>query len=272
MSVAFSPCGSTIASGSGDYLLMLWECKAPFATKATLRGHTGAVLSVAFSPCGSTIASGSDDHLLMLWDAATGALRAPLKGHRFGVNTVAFSPCGATIATGSADSSIKLWDAETGTLKTTLKGHTSYVESVAFSPCGSTLATAGDDSAIHLWAAPGTGSTYRLTCTLRRERSAGRGNYARSPWRARACLVFSPGSVTRTAALACVAELARFLGPDVAEVVVRFMCGAGALTGLAAEVLKGREVETRRGQEEGPGEDEEVSDDAEKSVLGGLFG
>jgi len=133
LSVAFSPCGSTIASGSWDDSIKLWDAVRGVLTH-TLQGHSYAVYSVAFSPCGSTLASGSDDHSVKLWDAGTGVLKTTMEGHTDVVYSVAFSPCGSTIASGSGDSSIKLWDAVTGELRATLNGHADHVTSVVFQP------------------------------------------------------------------------------------------------------------------------------------------
>lgn len=65
-SVAFSPDGQTVASGSKDKTIQLWDV-ATGALVKTLVGHTDWVWSVAFSPDGQMLASGSEDHTIKLW-------------------------------------------------------------------------------------------------------------------------------------------------------------------------------------------------------------
>ena len=149
-SVAFSPDGNTIASGSWDYTIRLWNANTGENIR-TLTGHTGSVTSVAFNPNGFTVASGSEDGTIRLWHATIGTHVRTLTGHTDWVTSVAFSPDGTTIASGNDDGTIGLWDANTGEHIRTLTGHTSWVTSVAFSSDGNTIASGSEDGTVLLW-------------------------------------------------------------------------------------------------------------------------
>ncbi|MBD2459261.1 ribosome assembly protein 4 [Nostoc sp. FACHB-87] len=156
-SVSFSPDGKTLASGSGDNTIKLWDISTGKLLK-TLSGHSSSVYSVSFSPDGKTLASGSDDNTIKLWDVSTGKFLKTLpseryakSGHSSSVWSVSFSPDGQTLASGSTDNTIKLWDISTGKPLKTLSGHSSPVISVSFSPDGKTLASGSGDNTIKLW-------------------------------------------------------------------------------------------------------------------------
>lgn len=99
-SVAFSPDGKMLATGSMDKTIKLWEA-ATGRELRTLTGHSSFVLSVVFSPDGKTLASGSVDKTIKFWEVATGRELRTLNGHANWVNSLAFSGDGQTLASGS---------------------------------------------------------------------------------------------------------------------------------------------------------------------------
>ena len=158
-SVAFSLDGKTLASGSWDQTIRLWDVETEQLLHI-LTGHTSHVTSVAFSLDGQTLVSGSWDSTIRLWNPNTGEHQKTLTDHADGVGSVVFSPDGQILASGSGDQTINLWNTTTWQVDRTLTGHTSVVDSVAFSTDGTMLASGSRDKTIRLWN-PNTGKLKR---------------------------------------------------------------------------------------------------------------
>ncbi len=136
-SLAFSPDGKMVASGTRDNTVQIWDAETGKLLAGPLEGHSGWVVSVAFSPDGKKIVSGSEDGTNRIWDANTGELVAgPLVGHTHRVSSVTFSPDGKRVFSGDSDGTIFIWDASTGEVVAGPLGGPSEVRSIAFSPDG----------------------------------------------------------------------------------------------------------------------------------------
>jgi WD40 repeat protein len=151
-SVAFSPDGQRIVTGSLDGTAKTWEA-ASGKELVTFKGHRGGIWSVAFAPDGQRIATGSEDATVKVWDSTSGKELLTFKGHHSKVNSVVFAPDGQRIASGSADQTAKVWDAASGNELLTLRGHSNLVWSVAFSPDGRRIATGSEDHTASVWEA-----------------------------------------------------------------------------------------------------------------------
>ncbi|WP_372726744.1 protein kinase [Nostoc sp. TCL26-01] len=157
-SLAISPNGERLASGSDDKIIRLWNLNTQTLVNS-LSGHSQAVTSVAFSPNGEVLATASDDKTIKLWHLQTAREIFTLEGHLHAVKSVAFSPCGQILASGSWDKQVKLWDISTGKEMSTLKAHQLQVSAVAFSPQGRLLASASFDRTVCLWQMSLTGES-----------------------------------------------------------------------------------------------------------------
>ncbi len=152
-SVAFAADGRTLASGSDDGTVKLWEPATGRALR-TLTGHQGPIWSVAFAPDGRTLASAGHDRTVKLWEPATGRGLFTFRGHTHPVRSVCFTPKGRTLVSASDDRTIKLWDLSTGYEQCTLLNHEGDVNSVAFASDDRTLISGSSDSMVKLWDPP----------------------------------------------------------------------------------------------------------------------
>ncbi len=151
--IAWSPDGQTLASGSADSTILLWDTEIG-EQSGKLKGHSSDVNSVAWSPDGRMLASGSHDQIILLWDVETKEPFRILEWFSDHVNSVAWSPDGRILALGvSATKAILLWDVGSRSLRQRLEGHSGAVFSVVWSPDGRMLASGSQDKTICIWGA-----------------------------------------------------------------------------------------------------------------------
>ena len=178
-SVAFSPNGQWIVTGSMDKTAKIWDA---WTDRKTLTADSYG-RNIAFSPDGKQIVTGSTDHTAMVLDAQTGRDTLTLKGHTDIVSGVAYSYDGKWIITGGESGTTKVWDAHNGREILTLKGHTNSVYAVGCSPDGQRIIT-GDRSMVKIWDV----RTGREILTLKGHTNA----ITKKPTAAHAPFAFSP--------------------------------------------------------------------------------
>ena len=170
-SLALSPDGRFILTGSEDPIARLWDAQSGLLVREfemyepeqkggssdDLRMDTEMEAELksiaAFSQDGARIVT-ARGKIVRIWDAETGGLLRTLTtqgGFPGGIESVTFSPNGAGILTGSYDGTARIWDSRTGSLIHTFEGHTDYVRSAVYSPDGTRVLTVSNDQTARIW-------------------------------------------------------------------------------------------------------------------------
>jgi WD40 repeat protein len=157
-SMALSPDGKRLMTGSNDRTARVWDLSTPdpAATPVVLYGHEGAITSVAFSPDGNLVLTGSMDGTARLWDlrhSDPSAKSLVLRGHDNEIELVGISPDGRWLATSGLFTARlrRLASPDSSETVLVLRGHSKEVQGLDFSPEGRWLATASWDGTVRLW-------------------------------------------------------------------------------------------------------------------------
>jgi WD40 repeat protein/serine/threonine protein kinase len=153
-SLAFSPDGQTLASGSWDNTVKIWDT-ATGEERHTLTGEGGWMFSVAFRRDGQTLVSGDRLGHITLWDAATGARNHTFPPEKFSIWWVGFSPDGQALAAivGKLDetaSALKVWDVTAGLPQRNLKWQVHGARCFAFRADSAAVVTGDIDRSVRL--------------------------------------------------------------------------------------------------------------------------
>ncbi len=174
--LAWSPSGASIASGSADKTVLVWRA-ADGALLYTFEGYTSPLTSVVWSFDNMCIASsGESDGSIQVWEAINGDHTTSFHENNGKVLALSWSRYKEFIASGGEDKTVQVWNANNGKHSLTYQGHTGSVRSLAWSPVELMLASASSDKTVRIWK-----DSSRPTIPVYRGHSAGVNALAWSP-------------------------------------------------------------------------------------------
>ncbi|QRV83673.1 hypothetical protein RhiJN_11689 [Ceratobasidium sp. AG-Ba] len=161
-SIAYSPDGAYLASGSQDCTVRVWNMTRRKELGEPLRGHTQPVIAVAYSPNGAYILSCSSDYTLCVWNVRSQKLVGqPLIGHQRAIGSAVYSPGGAYIACSSKNVTIHIRETTTAhSFSQHEKYHEYSTSCITYSPDGVHVASGTQRHNIGIWDAQ-TGEAVR---------------------------------------------------------------------------------------------------------------
>ncbi len=156
--VAVSPSGQVLASGSTDHRIILWNLQT--GTKLHTiegrslwnhNGHGDRVNALHFTPDGTALVSGSDDGTIKLWNLSNRTLISTLSSAEWLISAIAISPDGSLLVSGGANGAIEFWDLERGEFIERIWHHENRISDLSISPDGKALLSSSYDKTIRLW-------------------------------------------------------------------------------------------------------------------------
>jgi WD40 repeat protein len=148
-SLAWSPNGTMLASGSDDGTVRLWDMTTN-TEKFTLQADNDPIWGVAWSSDSKRVAAAGWNRSVVIWDAESGEQLQTLRA-RGNLFSVAWSPDDSLIVAGSANGSVQIWDVATEERIQRLEGHPLEVISVLWLPAENTVISGSIDASIRVW-------------------------------------------------------------------------------------------------------------------------
>jgi len=133
LSVAFSPDGRTVASGSVDDSVRLWSITQARLARV-IQEHPFPIWRLKYAPNGATLYSGSTDGVIRAWQASTGRLARAFEGHVGRITGLDVSKDGRRLASSAEDFTVRIWGLPNGVVEQVIDEGMAGVTGVHFTP------------------------------------------------------------------------------------------------------------------------------------------
>ena len=144
--VAFSAGGQTLATGSHDGIIKLWDVASQQVVR-TVRGHSAAINDLSFRPDSKTLVSGTNERTARFWNLEENIEPSEVRGHQWRIPKLAVSNDGRLLASSSLDGTGGLWEVQTGkrleTFRRPKDSAANQLWGLDISPDGKTVAVGG---------------------------------------------------------------------------------------------------------------------------------
>jgi len=141
--VTFSPDGQTIANGSQDNTVWLWDLKGDL-TSSSIQVHEGAIRSVAISYDKQMVASSGEDKTIQLWTMQGNPIDAPFHiSQKIDIDTLTFSIDSQKLLGYGYAGAVYLWDIQGNLIDDPFYRAGVFNKAVAFSPDGYVMVSKG---------------------------------------------------------------------------------------------------------------------------------
>jgi WD40 repeat protein len=149
LSVAFSPDGNTIASGSVDDTLRLWSVNQARLIR-TMQGHPFPIGQVKFSPNGINLYTGSTDGIIRVWQVSSGIFVRALEGHNGRITGLDISKDGKWLVSSGEDFTVRIWRLPNGVPVQVIDEGMAAITCVVFMPDSQAVAWGEVDGTIRV--------------------------------------------------------------------------------------------------------------------------